>query len=338
MTGAGEGRPRVPEARLDALREEAGRSGRVEGTGTAVTGGPLPGSSAPGYYGLPVLKPPVWTWEIPVYFFLGGLAGGAAVLALAVFLLEGHGGPLRVAAWAAAGGALGSTVLLVSDLGRPRRFLNMLRVFKLRSAMSVGAWSLAGFGTAAGAAALLVTFGSRLVGVGLPGAGVRFLTGSSVAAAGVLGAVLATYTGVLLGATAVPAWSAHRSLLPVHFGIAGLGSAAAFLELLGFRLEPLHVLGIAVALGETLVGAAVELRRHGPADRALRRGRAGFLLRTAGVLAGPGALVLRLAGHVPAAAVAFLAGALLSRFGWVEAGRASARDPEAAFAAAGRSS
>jgi hypothetical protein len=148
---------------------------------------------------------------------------------------------------------------------------------------------------------------------------------------GVLGAVLATYTGVLLGATVIPAWSSHRALLPFHFGLAGLGSAAAALELIGHRLPALWMIGAGVAGLETLIGLWVELRRGTVADRALRSGRAGWTLRMAGALAGPGALALRLAGQTPLAAACFLLGALLSRYGWVAAGRASARDPEAAL-------
>ena len=72
------------EKRLDDLREEALRQGPVEGPGTRAAGGPMP-TAGPGYYGRPIVKPPVWTWEIPLYFFTGGLAGMAATIALAAF-------------------------------------------------------------------------------------------------------------------------------------------------------------------------------------------------------------------------------------------------------------
>src|SRR5260370_21780009 len=52
-----------------------------------------------------------------------------------------------------------------------------------------------------------------------------FIFGSAI-----FGTLLATYTGVLIGATAIPAWFLHRTLLPIHFGTAGLGSAPALLE------------------------------------------------------------------------------------------------------------
>ena len=336
-----------PEERLDALREEARRTGSVTGSGTRAVGGPIPAfagdGDAPGYYGRPIVKPPVWTWEIPLYFFFGGLAGMAAAIALAAHLaglatpgLAGSaaatGGLVRAALWLAfLCGAVLSPVLLVMDLGRPRRFLNMLRVLKPQSPMSVGAWLLFLFGSGVSAALVLTEWSIRYDVV----PAVTALQTLAVVAAGLLGAGLATYPGVLLGATAIPAWFAHHRSLPLHFGVAGLGSAAAALELLGFREPALNVIGFAVAGIETLFGAWIELHRHGAVDRALRTGRAGLLLRGSGALAGPASLTLRLVGLVPWAALAFLAGALISRFGWLEAGRASGADPEATLAAQG---
>jgi hypothetical protein len=138
--------------------------------------------------------------------------------------------------------------------------------------------------------------------------------------------VLATYTGVLLGATVVPAWSSHYRLLPFHFGIVALGSAAAVLELLGFRTSALNAIGLIVAAMETGVGAWIELRRRPSTSRALFEGRSGSLLRTAGLLTGPVSLILRLLSWVPLAAACLLTGALVSRYGWISAGRASAGD------------
>ncbi len=324
--------PRRPsEARLDALRGEAARTGRVDGPGLKAVGGPMPSElmERPGYYGRPLLKPPVWTWEIPLYFFVGGLAGAAAVLAWAALLLGGGGaaGLVREALWIALGGALVSAVLLTMDLGRPVRFLYMLRVFKWRSPMSVGVWVLTSFG----GFATLGVLGAELSARGLTPTFAAIVLQGGAWGAALAGSVVATYTGVLIGATAVPAWNLHRGTLPIHFGVAGLGSAGALLELLGHRLPALWAVGILAAGVETLVGMTVELSNHGAADRALREGRPGALLRGAGFLAGPVALVLRAVGLVPWAAAAFLLGAFTSRFGWMEAGRASAKDPEAAL-------
>jgi formate-dependent nitrite reductase membrane component NrfD len=98
-----------------------------------------------GYYNQPLLKPPVWTWEVPAYFFVGGVAGVGAVIAAVGALAGADASLVRDARWIAVIGALISPALLISDLGRPDRFLNMLRVFKTKSPMSVGAWTLAVF-------------------------------------------------------------------------------------------------------------------------------------------------------------------------------------------------
>jgi len=336
------------EQRLDDLRREAERHGSVAGEGARIHGGPLParrppagadtgsdagsdaGAGTVGYYGLPALKPPVWTWEVPLYFFAGGLAGMSAVVALAALAFAGDFALVRAALLVAAlAGGVVSPVLLTLDLGRPARFLNMLRVLKLRSPMSVGAFVLTGFGACAVPAAVCAVWYAVA-----DAAQALVLTWVFTVPAAVLGTLLATYTGVLLGATAVPAWLTHRRILPLHFGVAGLGSAAATLELLAFDHAGLRAIGLAAAAGETCVGVIVELHRRGAADRVLRRGTSNVLLRAAGLLSGPTALLLRILGlHVPAA-IAFLLGALVSRYGWLAAGRRSARDPAAAFAVA----
>ena len=134
------------EQRLEQLREQAWEKGVVAGRGVDVAGGPIP--RKPGYYGEPVVKPPVWTWEIPVYFFVGGLSGMSAVIAL-IGLIFHRSDLARTGMLVGAIGAILSPILLIMDLGRPRLFLNMLRVFKHRSAMSMGAWILSAFGTCA---------------------------------------------------------------------------------------------------------------------------------------------------------------------------------------------
>jgi formate-dependent nitrite reductase membrane component NrfD len=329
------------EARLERLREDALRDGRAGGLGVDVAGGPIPtGGPAhsargkdggkPGYYGMPVIKPPVWTWEIPAYFFVGGLSGMAAVIAVAAWFAH-HPDVTRAAMWLACIGGFISPVLLISDLGRPKLFLHMLRVFKHRSAMSMGVYILSVFGTCAVPGGVLMEAAHLLA----PGV-LRTLAGVLAAVlmfgAAASGMLLATYTGVLLGATAVPAWFTHRSLLPIHFGTAGMGSAAACLWLLGYRLTALAAISWVAAGVETLLWLWLLVRRHGAADSALHHGPAGWLLQVAEWLTGPISGVLLILGLVFPAAITFLVGACLSRFGWVAAGRASARDPLAVFA------
>jgi hypothetical protein len=334
------------EQRLERLREEALLKGHVNGRGVDVAGGPIPkggpvhsakgkNGHKPGYYGLPVIKPPVWTWEVPIYLFVGGLSGMAAVIAVAAWLAH-HPEVTRAAMWLAFAGGMISPVLLVLDLGRPKLFLNMLRVFKLRSAMSMGVYILTVFGTCANPGAVVMEVYARHV---FPPGHLQMLTGVLAIllmfGAALSGLLLATYTGVLLGATAIPAWFTHRSLLPIHFGTAGMGSAAASLVLLGYRLPALTaIIGVAAGV-ETFLWLWLLLRRHGAADSALHHGIAGWLLQAAELLTGPIAVALLASGLTPWAGVSFLAGAFTSRFGWVMAGRASSRDPVATFAAQG---
>jgi len=317
------------EQRLQELREQAWDKGIVAGRGVDVTGGPIPRRS--GYYGQPVVKPPVWTSEIPIYFFIGGLAGMAAVIAFAGLIF--HEIDLaRTAMSLATIGAVLSPILLTIDLGRPRLFLNMLRVFKYKSPMSVGAWIVFAFGACVIPGLIALELGTRYSFGGGTDQFLKIFAHLLVIGSAFWGVLLATYTGVLLGVTAIPAWFLHRVLLPIHFGSAGLGSAAALLELLGHRVAPLSALGFLAAAIETALWIWLEIDKHGAADRALHRGLPGWLIRGSEFLSGPLALILRLANLVPLAAISFFFGALISRFGWIEAGKVSGRDPEAVFA------
>lgn len=280
-----------------------------------------------GYYGLPLLKKPVWTWEVPIYFFVGGAAGAAAVIAAIAERTDGDGDLPRDATWIAAGGGVLSAMLLTADLGRPERFVNMLRVFKPQSAMSVGSWTLAAFSTAAAASAFADTIDRRLGG----STPIRIVHDVAAPSAAALGTVLSTYTGVLIGATAIPVWNTNVRVLPMHFGASGMASAAALLELLGHDSGALNAIALASAAIETLTGAIIESRRD-PASDALRHGSTGWLTRAGGVLSGPVPLVLRGLGGERrpmrrVAALASIAGSILTRIAWVSAGRVSADDP-----------
>jgi hypothetical protein len=207
-----------------------------------------------------------------------------------------------------------SPVLLISDLGRPDRFLNMLRVLKWQSPMSIGAWTLAVFSTA-----IFAAIGLRWL---WPDDTVLALIAD--AAAGLTGAVLATYTGVLIGATAIPVWSRHIGTLPLHFGASALGAAVSLLELLGHRAPALNRLGIGAAAIETVLMLQIA-RSRDAIDRPLVTGSSGALVRLGAWLTGPVALALRLIpGLRLAAAVSMTAGSLATRFGWIAAGRRSA--------------
>ena len=254
------------------------------------------------YYDIPLLKPPVWTWEVPVYFFVGGAAGASAVIALAAQLTGADRKLVRDARRLAAGGAVLSGPLLVADLGRPERFLHMLRVFKPRSAMSVGAWTLTVFGGASAGAAI---FKGRLGDL-------------AAALSAATGLVMSTYTGVLLGATAIPVWAEHKKTLPIIFGASGLASAVALLELRGHDEPALNALGFAAAAAEAAL--ARQTKRIGAAE--LFSGLIPAVLRIGG---------LKSKRLRRVAAGAALLGSLLTRLAWVEAGKASAKNPRTAL-------
>lgn len=230
-------------------------------------------------------------------------------------------------------GAVLSPVLLIMDLGRPRLFLNMLRVFKPQSAMSMGAWILSAFGACAVPGLVALELHAHQIFPGTVDQLLRVAAGLFIFASAFFGILLATYTGVLIGATAIPAWFLYRTLLPIHFGTAGLGSAAAVLELLGHRIGALNFLGFYAAGVESLLLIWLSVNKHGVADRAVHRDSSGWLIRIGEILNGPLALVLRFFGLVPFAAISFLVGALISRFGWIAAGKVSGSDPESVFAA-----
>jgi hypothetical protein len=274
------------------------------------------------YYGRQIIKTPTWkTPDVPLYLFLGGLAGASAVLAEGA-ALTGRPGLERVARVAAAGGAAGGTVALVHDLGRPERFLNMLRVFKPTSPLSVGSFILAPFASFAGAAAASQVAGrlprlGRLAGVG----------------AAVLGPPLATYTAALLANTAVPAWhEAHREL-PFVFGGSGMSAAGGLAMLAAPYAESGPALRMAVA-GSLVETAAAEVmsRRLGMLAEPYHQGRSGTLMKVQRGLTAAGlglsAIGLRSRLGRRAAGAAFVAGSLVTRFGVFEAGLASARDPK----------
>ena len=320
----------ITEDRLRALREKAARSGKGPDRIAPVSGPFTKAPYASSYHGNPVLKPPTWTWQVPLYFFAGGVAGSSAVIAL-VSHLAGNLGLMRAALWIAFVGALISPPLLIADLGRPARFLHMLRVFKLQSAMSIGAWTLVAFSSAIGLALVC----GELIRAGYGNNFLFALEWVTEILAGLSGLVLASYTSVLLGVTAVPVWSENRTLLPPVFLAGGLGSAAAALELLGFIVPPTQLIGVVASGVETIAAILIELRRR-YVDRPLRDGVSGRVTRVGSALAGPVSLLLRIfwghnLGPRYVAALCFIAGALISRYAWIAAGRVSARDPQALF-------
>lgn len=299
----------------------AGRRGRRPGEQPSVPTGE--GSS---YYGLPILNQVTWeTLDIGGYLYLGGLAGASSVLAAGAELTGRPvlGRATKVTSLVAVGLSL---VGLVHDLGRPERFLHMLRVFKPSSPMSVGSWLLSAYGPVTG-----VAVATDIVGV-LPRIG-----RAATLAGALLGPAVASYTAVLISDTAVPAWHDGHREMPFLF----VGSGATAAAGLGMLAAPAHEAG--PARRTALLGAALEVgagrlmqRRLGMVAEPYQQGRSGRLVRVGEIGSAAAALASqatgRLGGRRGRVAAAVCGAALMlssaaTRFGVFLAGKASAADP-----------
>lgn len=308
-------------------------SRRRRGGGRGIEDLVVPPAEFRSYYGRPILKAPVWKHDIPAYLFTGGLAAGSSLLAAGA---DATGRTAmcragRVTSLAALGA---STFFLINDLGRPDRFYNMLRVVKVTSPMSVGTWILAAFGPAAGLAAVAEA-APLLPRTGALGLARRLLPPVGRAsgwAAALFAPALATYTGVLLADTAVPAWHEAHPQLPFVFAGSALASGAG-VGLLGSPVGqsgPARRMAVAGAAMELVASHVVETRlglqseayhAPGPARR-LRAARVLTLAGAAGAVLGTRSrAVSGLAG------AALLLGSVATRFGIYDGGVVSAKDP-----------
>ena len=301
----------------------AGRPGRRRGRrGRGGDTPQVPDATFTSYYDRPVINKPVWEApDIPGYLFLGGLAGAASLLGAGAQLTGRPGLERSTKIGAVAAGVL-SLAGLVHDLGKPQRFVNMLRVFKVTSPMSVGSWLLAGYVPLAGAAAA-----SNLTGR-LPRLG-----GLATAGAAGLGPAVASYTAALISNTAVPAW--HDGYPEMPFVFVGSGATAA--GGLGLLTAPVAETGPARAMAVAGIGlelATFERMQHrlGMVAEPYSQGRggayvnAGKLLSLAGIA---GALLGRHNRIASAASgIALLAASATTRWGIFHAGLQSADDPK----------
>lgn len=286
------------------------------------------------YYDRPVVKPPPWGSEIGAYLFLGGVAGGSGLLAAGA-QLTGRRTLCRNARLSALAAVGLSTTALVIDLGRPERFLNMLRTVKLTSPMSVGTWILSAFGAGTGVAATAEI--DRLLGERLPLGPLRRLLrraeGPCGLAAAAFGAPLASYTAVLLSDTATPTWSEAREDLPFVFA----SSASLATGGLAMVLTPVHeaaparriaLLGV---VGDLVATRVMEHRMDPVAAEPFHHGTAGRLLRWSETLAAAGGLATLIGGRrrrvAAASGLALVAASALTRLGILDAGIESAKDP-----------
>lgn len=304
------------------------------------------GRAQTSYFDHPVLQKAHWRWEIVGYFFIGGAAAASAGLAtLADLAGDPQDAPLvRNGRYAALVGAALSGALLVKDLGRPERFLNMMRIVKLKSPMSVGVYALSAFSACVGVSASRQARADGLIPVDPVG----WIPRAALAPLQIVSAALmASYTGVLLSATAIPVWYRGRRYLPAIFVLSATTSGCALQNALlapagraprtAHKLEVLEsVAGAAEAA--MLLGYA---RAAGKAGAPLFRGSRGRQLSAWTLGAGIGVpLLLGLPGMLRRserphrlrrllAAACALAGGYVLRRCVVEAGRDSADDPRA---------
>ena len=274
------------------------------------------------YYGRPVVKEPTWTWEIPTYFFTGGVSGASSVLSLSAKLFGNEKLSKRVLFVGAALDAV-SPLLLISDLGRPERFHHMLRVVKVTSPMNVGAWVLLVNGGASNTAAVL-----ELLGILKP---VKLL---AELVAAVAGPPLATYTGVLVADTSIPVWHEGRHELPWLFGASAAASAGAAAAIFTDPEDaaPARRLAIAGVAAEGTLFHLMELRL-GEIGEVYHQGESARFAWAAKLLAGGGAALLALRGRKSRGAAVLggamvCAGELALRWSVYKAGFQSADDPK----------
>src|SRR5579863_9205584 len=223
----------------------ANRSQKLGGSATVITpdeGGYQAGrgerwqGKASNYYNIPLIHKAHWSWEIVLYFFLGGMAGGSFLVSTIAHLFSAdEDAPLiRAGRYLSFVCILISPILLVKDLGRPERFLHMLRVLKLRSVMSIGTWALSTFGLLCGLTTVYQAAQDGLLNwFPLMARLIKAIPIKVIETIGsFFGIVVATYTGVLLAATAVPVWARARNILGPLFFTSGLSTALAAISLI----------------------------------------------------------------------------------------------------------
>ncbi|WP_153504147.1 NrfD/PsrC family molybdoenzyme membrane anchor subunit [Cumulibacter manganitolerans] len=290
------------------------------------------------YYGHQIVKPAPWGHEIPAYFFLGGVAAGSGLIG-ALAHGKGLGTLRRNSRYSALGAVALSGATLIADLGRPERFVNMLRTVKLTSPMSVGTWIFSAFSASSGLAVAAEAASALGIGSGRSGAGRA--VGKALAVAGPLASIgsaafsapLASYTAVLASDTATPLWHESYRELPFVFTGSALAASSGLAMLTTPAAQTAEVRRLAV-LGAAADTAAFHLMKHrlGQLAEPLERGRPGTLAKAATALTAAGAAGTALFGRSrlgsALSGLALMAGSAATRFAVVEAGIESAKDPK----------
>lgn len=247
------------------------------------------------YYGRPIVKPPPWGDEISLYLFLGGLAGGSTLLGLGSQLTDRPGMRAATRLTAIAATAVGGAAL-VKDLGRPERFINMMRVVKVSSPMSLGTWILSGFGVGAGITSVIEVdrlTREKLIPLGPFRKLLHALELPAALESALFATPLAAYTAVLLGDTAVPTWNAAgRNGLPYVFvSSASLAAGGAAMALSPVReAEPARLLALMGSAGDVYAMSQMKKRMHPVEVEPMEDGEPGHKLHRAEKLLIAGAI------------------------------------------------
>lgn len=322
----------LPPSPDDAVLGASSRNGRAE--------------RPPTYYDMPLLKAPHWEWNVVTYLFLGGVMGGLGLIQMLADDRRDDERKLkrdaRVTSFVL---AAANPAILITHLGRPERFLHMLRIVKFKSPMSLGVWGLVLYSGAAGANATRELALAGILPRVLRYVAPRFFMPLQA----LLGAFTAGYTGVLLSATANPFWASGKRHIPAASVCSGLASACALSSLVSVIggnhdvLRKLERLEMLAGASEILLLTDFE-RASGSYGRPFFEGDRGKKMRTYTMLAGTLApMVLNLLGsaiklpkpvdavRVAVASGLTLVGGYVFRESLIEAGKASAADPHAAF-------
>jgi formate-dependent nitrite reductase membrane component NrfD len=298
------------------------------------------------YYGIPPIKHAHWTWQIPVYFWIGGIGAGVHLFSTVAQLL-GHEDRalIRTSRYTVLLTMILSPILLIWDLGRPERFYNMLRIVKLRSPMSTQSWSLFLFGNLAGLLATRQAAEDGLLGRGVISRLVMSLIPARLLSVLALpfGLFVGFNTGNLISATSVPMWARNWMLMAPTFLTSGLSTALSLLSLvlhLGHMGEKKTLRALRRAEKTTLVIEGVlfaaSLARMSRWSKPLFSRKVAPLFVGGGILAGIVAPMALLFGRETRsksllASTLVLLGGLAFRFAMILGGRISADDPEAYF-------
>src|SRR5215208_2060986 len=298
------------------------------------------------YYGIPPIKHAHWTWQIPIYFWVGGIGAGTHLFSTVAQLLGHEDEALkRASRYTVLVTMILSPILLIWDLGRPERFYNMLRILKLRSPMSTQSWSLFTFGNLAGLLAARQAAEDGVLGRNaLSRLAIRLIPERLLSVLALpFGMFVGFNTGNLISATSVPMWARNWMLMAPTFLTSGLSTALSLLSLvlhLGHMGEKKTLRALRRAEKATLVLEAVlfaaSLARMSRWSKPLFSRKIAPLFVGGGILAGIAAPMALLFGREArgksiVASVLVLLGGLAFRFAMIMGGRISADDPEAYF-------